>query len=180
MELSDEWVVTQWSGAIRAGVRRSGSSRFTRAGNAGDEGRGQLEAVGRLTSTVGIEFRGKRIPRSAELIRVQTGKIDEGSSVGSAGGGDTVTITAGIVELTKWHRLTLIRQELPELGEWIRQDFWAESTGRREEDDRAIVRSLKVDRANSTREDRNFDEDEGRKSIGKGKMDGGTKGGVGR
>ena len=103
-----------------------------------------------------------------------------GAVPGVLGGGDTVTITSGIVELTKWQRLTLIWQELPELGEWIRQDFWAESTGRREEDDRAMVRSWKVDRANSTREDRNSDEDEGRKSVGKGKMDGGTKGGVGR
>ena len=39
-------------------------------------------------------------------------------------GEDTVTITSGIVELTKWQRLTLTRQELPELGEWIRQDFF--------------------------------------------------------
>ena len=43
-----------------------------------------------------------------------------------------------------------------------------------------MVRSRKVDMANSTREDRNSDEDEGRKSVGTGKMDGGTKGGVGR
>ena len=35
----------------------------------GGEGRGRLEAVGRLTPTVGIEFCGKRIPRGAELIR---------------------------------------------------------------------------------------------------------------
>ena len=80
-------------------------------------------------------------------------------------GEDIVTITAGIVELTKWQRLTLIRQELLELGEWIRQDFWAESTSCREDDDRAMVRSRKVHRANSTREDRNSDEDEGRKSV---------------
>ena len=52
----------------------------------GDEGHGRLEAVGRLTPTVGIEFRRKRIPRGAELIRGRTWKIDEGSRAGSAGG----------------------------------------------------------------------------------------------
>ena len=53
----------------------------------GDEGRGRLEAVGRLTPTVGIEFRGKRIPRGAKLIRGRTGKLMRGAEPGVLGGG---------------------------------------------------------------------------------------------
>ena len=56
MELSDEWVVTQWSDTIRAGVRRSESSRFTRAGivSAGN-GSGRDPSAGRNEQLVCVQ-----------------------------------------------------------------------------------------------------------------------------
>ena len=48
----------------------------------------------------------------------------------------------------------------------IQQCVAAESIGRREEDDRAMVRSRKVNRENLTGEDGNSGEGEGRKSVG--------------